>query len=101
MGLQVVERSSLDASANGKATLATSRRSFIAGWKLCAGAALGLCLAARSSSAQAAVPYPCTTCKPSCFLPGTRIKTPEGEIKYSWRGMLYLWCQFLTDLVRL
>ena len=52
MGLQVVERSSLDASANGKATLATSRRSFIAGWKLCAGAALGLCLAARSSSAQ-------------------------------------------------
>jgi Hint domain len=80
MGLQVDKRSFLDASANGKATLATSRRSFIAGWKLCAGAALGLCLAARSSSAQSAVPYPCTTCKPSCFLPGTRIKTTEGEI---------------------
>ena len=79
MGLQVVERSSLDASANGKATLATSRRSFIAGWKLCAGAALGLCLAVRSSSAQAAMPSPCTRCA-SCFLPGTRIKTTEGEI---------------------
>jgi hypothetical protein len=85
MGLQVVERSSLDASANGKATLATSRRSFIAGWKLCAGAALGLCLAARSASAgggnqgnqgggggngQG---------QNGCFLSGTRIKTPEGE----------------------
>jgi hypothetical protein len=27
--------------------------------------------------------------------------TPEGEVKYSWRGMVYLWCQFLLDLVRL
>jgi hypothetical protein len=44
--------SSLDESANAKATLATSPRSFIAGWKLCAGVALGLCLAGRSSSAQ-------------------------------------------------
>ena len=35
MGLPVDGRSSLDASANGKATLTTSRRSFIAGWKLC------------------------------------------------------------------
>jgi Hint domain len=77
MGLQV-DNNFLDASANGKATLATSRRSFIAGWKLCAGAALGLCLAARSSSA--ASPLPCSTCKPSCFLPGTRIKTPAGEV---------------------
>lgn len=25
----------------------------------------------------------------------------EGEVKYSWRGMIYLWCQFLLDLVRL
>ncbi|MFN2508472.1 MAG: hypothetical protein ABR589_06830 [Chthoniobacterales bacterium] len=25
----------------------------------------------------------------------------EGEVKYSWRGMVYLWCQFLLDLVRL
>ena len=69
------KRSFLDATANGNATLATSRRSFIAGWKLCAGVALGLCLAGRSSSAQMARPV-----KHSCFLPGTRIKTPEGEI---------------------
>ena len=27
--------------------------------------------------------------------------TSAGEVKYSWRGMLYLWCQFLLDLVRL
>jgi hypothetical protein len=38
------KRSFLDASTNGKTTLATSRRSFI--WKQCAGVALGLCLAA-------------------------------------------------------
>ena len=25
----------------------------------------------------------------------------EHEVKYSWRGMVYLWCQFLLDLVRL
>lgn len=25
----------------------------------------------------------------------------EGEVRYSWRGMVYLWCQFLLDLVRL
>jgi hypothetical protein len=25
----------------------------------------------------------------------------EGDVKYSWRGMFYLWCQFLLDLVRL
>lgn len=25
----------------------------------------------------------------------------ESEVKYSWRGMIYLWCQFLLDLVRL
>jgi hypothetical protein len=78
MSLPVDGKSSLDASANGEATLTTSRRSFIAGWKLCAGVALGLGLAARSSSAPAA--YPCATaaCR-SCFLPGTRIKTPAGE----------------------
>ena len=78
MSLQVDRRSSLDASANGKTTLTTSRRSFIAGWKLCAGAALGLGLAGRSSSARA-VCAKAVGC--SCFLPGTRIKTPEGEIK--------------------
>jgi hypothetical protein len=27
--------------------------------------------------------------------------TDEGEVKYSGRGMIYLWCQFLLDLVRL
>ncbi|MEP6603480.1 MAG: hypothetical protein ABJB69_06005 [Spartobacteria bacterium] len=25
----------------------------------------------------------------------------DGDVKYSWRGMIYLWCQFLLDLVRL
>jgi hypothetical protein len=69
--------SSLDDSANAKATVATSRRSFIAGWKLGAGVALGLCLAGRSSSAQTLLT---PTKKISCFLSGTRIKTPEGEI---------------------
>jgi hypothetical protein len=68
----------LDASTNGKATLATSRRSFIAGWKLCAGAALGLCLSGRSASAQLA-PSTRPSARP-CFLAGTRIKTTEGEI---------------------
>ena len=24
----------------------------------------------------------------------------NDEVKYSWRGMIYLWCQFLLDLVR-
>jgi len=28
-------------------------------------------------------------------------QTPSGDVKYSWRGMIYLWCQFLLDLVRL
>ena len=74
MSPQVDEKNFLDASANGKATLATSRRSFIAGWKLCAGVALGLCF--RSSLARAV--GPCVTC--SCFLPGTRIKTTNGEV---------------------
>jgi hypothetical protein len=72
-------RTFLDASTNEKATPATSRRSFIAGWKLCAGAgvALGLCLSGRSASAATTGP----TAVPHCFLTGTRIKTPEGEVK--------------------
>jgi Hint domain len=79
------KRSFLDASTNEKATLATSRRSFIAGWKLCAGAALGLGLglglAGRSALAQRAPPGRCVTSACTrCFLPGTRIKTPAGEI---------------------
>jgi hypothetical protein len=31
---------------------------------------------------------------------GVLTQTAGGEIKYSWRGMIYLWCQFLLDLVR-
>jgi hypothetical protein len=32
---------------------------------------------------------------------GVLTPTSAGNVKYSWRGMLYLWCQFLLDLVRL
>ena len=32
---------------------------------------------------------------------GVLTQTDGGEIKYSWRGMVYLWCQFLLDLVRM
>src|SRR6058998_3031447 len=32
---------------------------------------------------------------------GVLKQTPAGDVKYSWRGMSYLWCQFLVDLVRL
>ena len=32
---------------------------------------------------------------------GVLKQTDAGDVKYSWRGMLYLWCQFLLDLVRL
>ena len=32
---------------------------------------------------------------------GVLRQTADGDVKYSWRGMLYLWCQFLLDLVRL
>ena len=32
---------------------------------------------------------------------GVLKSTADGEVKYSWRGMIYLWCQFLLDLVRL
>src|SRR6516165_2694327 len=78
--------SSLDDSANGKATVATSRRSFIAGWKLCVGVALGLCLAGRSALAGNPNPGQGPGQNPSqgpgqnsCFLSGTRIRTPEGE----------------------
>jgi hypothetical protein len=56
MSPQLDGKSSLDVSANGKATLVTSRRSFIAGWKLCGAVALGLCV--RSSWARAAAPTP-------------------------------------------
>jgi Hint domain len=65
-------------NSNGKATLTTSRRSFIAGWKLGAGVALGLYF--ESSRALTAAPCATARCSVSCFLPGTRIETPEGEI---------------------
>jgi hypothetical protein len=32
---------------------------------------------------------------------GVLKSTANGEVKYSFRGMIYLWCQFLLDLVRL
>ena len=32
---------------------------------------------------------------------GVLTQTATGDVKYSWRGMIYLWCQFLVDLVRL
>ena len=32
---------------------------------------------------------------------GVLKQTAGGDVKYSWRGMIYLWCQFLVDLVRL
>ncbi|HUE50173.1 MAG TPA: hypothetical protein VMQ39_03835 [Candidatus Dormibacteraeota bacterium] len=32
---------------------------------------------------------------------GVLKQTAAGDVKYSWRGMVYLWCQFLVDLVRL
>jgi hypothetical protein len=91
------KRSFQDASANRKATLATSRRSFIAGWKLCAGVAPGLFVG--DSWARAAGPPPPPPPPPPsggpppppplppggspggpCFLSGTRIQTTEGEI---------------------
>jgi hypothetical protein len=32
---------------------------------------------------------------------GLLIRAGESEVRYSWRGLVYLWCQFLRDLVRL
>jgi hypothetical protein len=32
---------------------------------------------------------------------GVLKQTATGDVKYSWRGMVYLWWQFLVDLVRL
>jgi hypothetical protein len=32
---------------------------------------------------------------------GVLTKTAEGQIRYSWRGMVFIWFQFLRDLVRL
>jgi len=32
---------------------------------------------------------------------GVLKQTREGQIRYSWRGMMFIWFQFLLDLVRL
>lgn len=32
---------------------------------------------------------------------GVLKQTDEGHIRYSWRGLFFIWCQFLRDLVRL
>ena len=32
---------------------------------------------------------------------GVLTKTDEGQIRYSWRGLFFIWFQFLRDLVRL
>jgi hypothetical protein len=32
---------------------------------------------------------------------GVLTKTAEGQIRYSWRGMFFIWFQFLRDIVRL
>jgi hypothetical protein len=74
------QRNSLDVSAHTRATLTTTRRSLIAGWKLCAGAAVGLYLESSRSPAKAAACTAAAVIKCSCFLPGTRIRTTKGDI---------------------
>ena len=32
---------------------------------------------------------------------GVLTKTSDGEVRYSWRGLFFIWFQFLRDLVRL
>ena len=32
---------------------------------------------------------------------GVLTRNAAGQIRYSWRGMFFIWCQFLRDLVRL
>lgn len=32
---------------------------------------------------------------------GVLTQAGEGQIRYSWRGLFFIWCQFLRDLVRL
>jgi hypothetical protein len=80
-GLKMDGKYPFDPLTDEKATLMTSRRSFLASSKgiLGAGVALGLALTGRSSSAQ--TPRPCAACGVSCFLPGTRIQIPEREVR--------------------
>ena len=90
------KKNSFDVLVDEKAALMTSRRSFLASSKLIVGAGvvLGLALTGRSSSAQAqSAPAAASTPAPaggsgrkggggvSCFLPGTRIQTPESEVR--------------------
>lgn len=32
---------------------------------------------------------------------GVLLPSEEGKVRYSWRGMFYIWCQFIRDFVRL
>jgi len=32
---------------------------------------------------------------------GVLLPSEEGKVRYSWRGMFYIWCQFIWDFVRL
>ena len=32
---------------------------------------------------------------------GILLSTGDGRVRYSWRGCLYLWVQYLKDLVRM
>jgi len=32
---------------------------------------------------------------------GVLTRHDDGQVRYSWRGMFFIWCQFLRDLVRL
>ena len=32
---------------------------------------------------------------------GVLTQAEEGQIRYSWRGLFFIWIQFLRDLVRL
>lgn len=32
---------------------------------------------------------------------GVLLPTEEGKVRYTWRGMFYIWCQFIWDFVRL
>ena len=31
---------------------------------------------------------------------GVLIQTASGEVRYSWRGLFFIWTQFLRDLLR-
>jgi hypothetical protein len=76
------QRKSLDVSADRKPTLTTTRRNLIAGWKLCAGAALGLYFESSRARAKATACTAAAVIKCNCFLPGTRIRTAKGDINF-------------------